>query len=293
MKSMDLAKWILITEWFWPENENRQKELTRTLFENLESNELEKVVIYAETLEGLDDFLRDEKLEIFASLSRPTYRSLIEDANSYAPNRQIVIANNDISFRYFENFESNKSTVYCSTRYELHGNDLIWFDDIYDHRVKGNKKKNHIWSQDAWFFHTPLDLKGGNYVMGTPACDNKIARHFMMSGYRILNNGRDIKLAHHHEELGRNYNKTKLPSPYLYPAITGKNRIVFFPKHPPYGSKLRFHNWHIWRSLFLSRWDFLFTLRLLINKFFFKKKSSYDLEYDPALKWQRRRTKTS
>ena len=271
------GKWTLITEWFWPHHEMRRAELTRALSENLKCAEVEKVILYAETLEGLEAFRGYEKLSVVEPKKRPTYNRLIENANCLGPDRSVVIANNDISFRFFENFTPQNDTVYCSTRHELINDGIVWFDDVIDHRAQGGKRKNHIWSQDAWFFQTPLRLKGGNYVMGTPGCDNKIAWHFFKSGYRILNNGRDIKLVHHHEELERNYDRAKLPSPFLYPSISGKNRIALFPMHPPYGTRFASLVWHIGKSLFLSPGDFLFTMRFLIEVAIFRKQLNFKI----------------
>lgn len=271
-------EWTLISEWFWPKNEIRRAELTRTLSENLDCSQIEEVVLYAETIEGLEKFLGNEKLTIIQSKKRPTYSRLVKEANNRGALRLVVIANNDISFRYFKNFLPQTDTVYCSTRHELVNDEIIWFDDIIDHRVPGGKHKSHVWSQDAWFFQTPLKLKGGNYVMGTPGCDNKIAWHFFKSGYKVLNNGCDIKLIHHHRKLGRDYNKKKLPSPYLYPSISGSNRIVFFPKKPPYGKRVGFQDWHILKSLFLSPWDFLFTIHLLTDKMILRREFNYKIK---------------
>ena len=135
-----IGKWTLITEWFWPKNEIRRAELARTLSENLECSQLEEVVLYAETIEGLEKFLGNEKLTIFQSKKRPTYSRLVKEANNRGALRLVVIANNDISFR-FSKFSPQTDTVYCSTRHELDKDKIIWFDDIIDHRVPGGAKK--------------------------------------------------------------------------------------------------------------------------------------------------------
>ena len=96
------GKWTLVTEWFWPHNEMRRAELTRTLSENLKCAEVEKVILYAETLKGLEAFRRHDKLSVVEPKKRPTYNRLIEDANCLGPNRLVVIANNDISFRFLK-----------------------------------------------------------------------------------------------------------------------------------------------------------------------------------------------
>ena len=81
----------------------------------------------------------------------------------------------------------------------------------------------------------------------------------------------------YHEELERNYDQAKPPSPFLYPSISGKNRIALFPMHPPYGMRFASVVWHIGEILFLSPSDFLFTMRFLIEAAIFRKRSTSKL----------------
>ena len=261
-----MQKWSLVTEWYWHSDFQRQRELQRALSENIECDAIEKIILFKESDEGLD-FIKDKtKIEFIKPRSRPTFNQLVNFSALQLPRRNVVLANNDISFLSFKNFIPEERTVYSCTRHEIVKDAEVWFDNVHP------LKNHHERSQDAWFFKSGTKLRGGHFVMGTPGCDTRVNWLFKESGNSVLNIGKRVKLRHYHEETSRNYSNCILPSPRLYVNESGVNRIIFHWKIRFYDNALPVHNnmqlkdWDLFRSLFASPWEFVFTSRFYLRK---------------------------
>mgnify|MGYP007072033903 CR=1 FL=1 len=256
-------QWIILTEWYWPENKERRAELTQCLHENVESPEVRKIVLFSETMEGLDEnTLASSKIIIKPAASRPTFKSLVMYASGNFENNRIAIINNDISFKHFKNFKPDIETVYCISRYEIEDDSAIWFDD---YQQTNGSSKSHSASQDAWLFQSGIKLRGGGFCLGIPGCDNRIAWLFKESGNTVINNGKKICLVHRHESQIRNRSGESIPSPYLFLDIDGTKIERFYPTLPYYQFGRNPFKWHFFRSLTMSSDDFWLTIQFVIR----------------------------
>ncbi|MDC1486437.1 hypothetical protein N8134_02750 [Flavobacteriales bacterium] len=261
-----VTEWTLFTEWFWPKNKTRRAEIKATLEQNISSIHIDVIVLFCETKEGLEDIALT-KVRIIESQNRPTYNDLFKIAARDYSGKQVVIANNDISFAQFNNFVPDQQTVYPCSRYEWLHKELIWFDDFHS-RINAHER-----SQDAWFFIAGLKIHGGFFPMGTPGCDSRLNWLLHESGIELINVGRMVRLIHNHVETNRNYSKPMLPSPRMFCNISGVNTFSFHWKKrflDPTVSWMRnipIHKYDIVRSLFSSKAEFYFTTRFYFRRF--------------------------
>lgn len=261
-----MQKWSLITEWYWPSDYQRQRELRRALSENIECDAIEKIVLFKESDEGLDFINKNTKIESITPSSRPTFNQLVSFSAKQLSSRNVVLANGDISFLSFNNFVPEERTVYSCTRHEIIEGAEVWFDDTHP------LKNHHERSQDAWFFKSGTKLRGGHFVMGTPGCDSRVNWLFQESGNAVLNIGRQVRLRHYHEDTSRNYSNRMLPTPRLYVNDSGLNSVIFHMKIPFSNNnslshqKRKLKDWDFFRSLFASPWEFFFTSRFYLHR---------------------------
>ncbi len=74
-----------------------------------------------------------------------------------------------------------------------------------------------VFSQDTWIFRGPIKKIIGNFHLGKPGCDNRVAHEIKTSGYRISNPSLTIKTYHFHTSKIRDYKpKDRVPGPYLH-----------------------------------------------------------------------------
>lgn len=113
-----------------------------------------------------------------------------------------IIANLDIYFdeSILLTLDMKKEEVYALSRW-----------NIVRDKVKHFIRKD---SQDAWIFRGVPNNVFGDFCMGIPGCDNRLAYEFNKAGYRVANPSYDIKAFHIHSGK-RNYGKQKIPSPYM------------------------------------------------------------------------------
>ena len=248
--------WHLLTEWFKPKSPEREAEFIQCLEENLASPHIQFVHLFCE---GSKPPIGNHTKLIFLELeSRPTYADLIQYSNKIGKDEHVVIANNDISFIAFQNFILNPNEVACTTRHDASPNGPIWYRDVHQRDPKI--------SQDAWFFSTPLCLKGGDFYMGTQGCDNRIAWLFYESGNRIFNNGRDAIILHRHKDQARNYTLDRLPNPYAHPRENGTVEFICKLTSYPRRQNVPLLEWDLLRSMTQSRAEFWFTWKLILRK---------------------------
>lgn len=202
----------LFTSYFTASPE-RQKELELCLRKNIENPLIKRIYLVGE--EGYD-----HPKVTHIPHDRPTYADFFREANRIGGDYNIL-ANSDC---YFDSSLSRlygvgfDKTFLAISRHDIKGGRRIIFD------ATGWGRRG--WSQDAWIWKGQIDIKGGDYYLGLPGCDNKIAYEAKESGYRLSNPAREIKVYHVHETNERNYTEQdRLPEPYLNVPI-GRIREV-------------------------------------------------------------------
>lgn len=144
--------------------------------------------------------------KVFSLTDRLTYKQIFELTNEY-PDCINVIANSDIYFNetiLFSRF-MREDDCYALSRWDYQENGLAVLFDRKD-------------SQDAWVFNGAVKVKGGEFFMGIPGNDNRIAWEIKNSGYNVLNPSKTIHAIHLHLSNHRTYNnKTeRISEPYYF-----------------------------------------------------------------------------
>lgn len=175
----------LFTSYYKDENIERQKEIDFCLNYNKDSMIFDNVIV-------IDD-------------KRPTFKEIFELTKQY-PNDVNVISNSDIFFT--ESILQSKVLDYneCFA--------LARWDYLKGGSIKRLERND---AQDTWIFKGEAKVVGGNFYMGVPGCDNRLAYDIKCSGYKIINPSISIKSVHLHLTDKRNYNKNTMPieKPYL------------------------------------------------------------------------------
>ena len=158
--------------------------------------------------------------EIINFTDRPKYNDFFEATKSY-PNDINILANADIYFN--ESIERVKTMLsmeaFALTRWEINedGN-IVSFDDM--HQYNRGAQARH--SQDVWVFNGVVNGIYGDFHIGRPGCDNRIAFEIMRAGYILSNPSHDIKCIHKHKNTERNYTMGELvPKPYKWVEVGG------------------------------------------------------------------------
>lgn len=130
---------------------------------------------------------------------RLTFKQMFELTKDF-PNDINIIANSDIYFdeTILETRFIDHNTCYALSRWDYNNGMATLF----------NRKD----SQDVWVFNGTVNCNGGEYFLGIPGCDNKIAFELRNSGYSVLNPSKTIHAIHLHNTDYRTYK----PSDRLY-----------------------------------------------------------------------------
>ncbi len=177
----------LFYNYYRDSNLERRKEIDLCFYKNLTNHHINIIVIESQ-----------EKL---------TYNNYIERINQLADDNDIsVFCNSDI---YLD--ETILKTQYMKPR------------DVYAlSRWNIDKKGEYsFWnrpdSQDTWIIKGKVGALEGDFALGTPGCDNRIAYEFRKAGHTVSNPGLSIKTYHVHASNVRTYNKStpSVPPPYL------------------------------------------------------------------------------
>lgn len=182
---MQTSKLNLLTSYYKDRNEKRQKEIEFCLKFNKESGYFDNVITI------------DHR--------RPTYNDFFEITQKY-PDHVNVIANSDIFF--------DQSILQAKTIRVIDCYALSRWDYIRGGKIRHWARQD---SQDVWIIRGKARIKSGNFHLGVPGCDNRIAYEFKQSGYRVTNPSNRIKSIHLHLTEIRNYDQLKdnVPKPYL------------------------------------------------------------------------------
>lgn len=145
---------------------------------------------------------------IIESPTNPTFDFMFEKVNRLSgPNDINIICNSDIYFDDTINLAKRigQKQLYALSRWDLNTHMTASLLDT---------DRN----QDAWIVRGKIENVNGNFRMGKPACDNRLAYEFQTAGYSVLNPGRSIKAYHVHNSGVRhhNYGVDPVPGDYLY-----------------------------------------------------------------------------
>ena len=196
----------LITTFYHEKHINRRNELLLAIRLNSANVIISKIYILCESGE---EFISDLgfKVQIVKQENRPKFKDLISFANTLSSNGVKIIANTDI---YFDGTISkainvNEKQVYCLTRWNQKDDGQIQFFPNFK-------------SQDSWIFRGILPDIIGNYFMGVPGCDNRLAAEFVANGFRIGNPSLSVNSIHLHATEKRTYHKVldRVPGEYAY-----------------------------------------------------------------------------
>ena len=116
--------------------------------------------------------------------NRPTYDRFFEVTKEY-PNDINILANADIYFNDTIKLIQGigKKECYALTRWEEEGEKIVPFETKHSY----NKQAHAKHSQDVWVFNGSVNIKGGNFHLGRPGCDNRIACIIHENGYSVTN----------------------------------------------------------------------------------------------------------
>ena len=196
---------VYLTTWYEEKSPSRAVELALCLWKTLESGEVDHVHLLAEA----EPPFTHEKLSWGMAESRPTYNDFFLRANELGkPGDVLIISNTDL---YPEKGTREKLNY-------LEGNQcfaLSRWDEAKDGTIK---HFNRVDSQDVWAFRYPINMTiKGDFPLGIPGCDNRIAYEIGQVGYELSNPSKTIVFRHVHNSNVRSYKpgKDSVPPPYL------------------------------------------------------------------------------
>lgn len=145
-------------------------------------------------------------LIVLDSSDKPTFDFFFQKINQLAePNDISIICNSDVFFDNSISFASRvgDQEVYALSRWDWH---RLSAPTLYD-------KTN---SQDAWILKGKIENVNGNFKVGSPNSDARIAFEFQQAGYSIRNASKTIKAFHFNDSNTVDFSNDDLVSgPYL------------------------------------------------------------------------------
>lgn len=185
----------------------RCKELDFCLKMNCRNKLFNKIVIINETEEPID-FIdnTDTRIIIINNKKRQTYYDFFKISNIYSDEETInVLCNSDIIIgENFDKINLKKDQIFLLERYEIDNNGFHLKIDL-------NGSDTWIWKG---LFDTKLDI--GQYYMGLPYCDFKLASDFFKNNFKLKNPMIDLKTYHIHLSGIRNFTDLDKVKSFLY-----------------------------------------------------------------------------
>lgn len=183
-----LGKIRLFYNYYEDDNAARRAEIEKCLHKNIDNKYFDIIII--------------------ESATNPTFNFMFEKINKLSGENDInIICNSDIYFDDTINLarKIGFKEIYALSRWDLNPNNVASLLDT-DH------------DQDAWIVRGKIENVNGNFHMGKPACDSRLAYEFKIAGYNVLNPGKSIKAYHVHNSGVRHHNYGIGPEPgeYLY-----------------------------------------------------------------------------
>lgn len=185
---INTTKIRLFFNYYEDKNPERQKELDYCLQKNIDNNLLDIIILESE--------------------KNPTYNFYFEKINQLTgPDDINIIANSDI---FFDNTIGLVSRMQPKEAYVLSRWDWYGEGSIPKHRAIKN-------SQDTWIIRGKAENIDGNFCLGIPFCDNRIAFELSKAGYMVSNPSRSIKTYHYHNSGVRKYaDNERVNGQYLF-----------------------------------------------------------------------------
>ena len=190
-------RFILITEWFPAECETRREEYLRCLKSNLRNSVIDEIhLLIPVHFANLIPIEHPKLIISITEATRLTFRNAFEYADRFH-GFVCIIANADILFdetlNRAEAFTNDGQVIALGRREMDNGKSYV---------------VPRIDSQDAWMFHSPLDLSKSalyslNFYFGVPRCDNRVAGVLREGGFHLVNPIFDIAAVHVHKSLSR------------------------------------------------------------------------------------------
>jgi len=199
---------ILIQQYFYSENQERQKEINQTLQKNIENPLIKEIHLLNESIYNL----KYPKTKEFNIGKRLNYTLAIKHALSLK-DEIVIISNNDIYFddslKIIKDWKDEwNNKVICLTRYEL---------DKYNNPIDQSKSevfyyKNIMmnvepkWSHDSWIFKSnQMQSIKCDFHLGTLGCEGAFACAIRNKNLDIINGYPYIKAIHNHKSMHRTY----------------------------------------------------------------------------------------
>ena len=133
---------------------------------------------------------------------RPHYSDFFKETEKY-PDDINILANADIYFNqtieYLKYLQQGQA--FAITRWEEVDGKIIKFEQ----RNAYNRQAQAKHSQDVWVFKGIAKVPGGNFYIGVPGCDNRIAWE-MSRRYQVFNPCETVQCVHYHKDAKREYN---------------------------------------------------------------------------------------
>lgn len=210
-------KTVLVTTFYNERVKERMDELLHCIRINVGCSKIDKIVLLVE--EGTEKAINHPKIEWKFQERRPTYNDFFRVAND--TNFGIkIIANTDI---YFDDYHLGliEASLGDNQCYAL----SRWDVQLSGHHIHHASPD----SQDVWIFRGKIRNINGNFFIGKPACDNRIAHEIAEAGYEIINPSRTIKTFHYHITGIHNYKRVEsevIPKPYKFlpPMFLGEKQ---------------------------------------------------------------------
>lgn len=196
----------LITTFYCEKHTKRRNELLLAIRMNSANVLISNIYILCESGE---EFISDLgfKVQFIKHENRPKFKDLISFANTLSSDGVKIIANTDIYFdeTISKALDVNEKHVYCLTRWNMTDDEQIQFFPNFK-------------SQDSWIFRGTLPSSIGDYFMGVPGCDNRLAAELLDCNFKISNPSFSVHSIHLHTTEIRTYDKLidRVPGCYAY-----------------------------------------------------------------------------
>ena len=172
----------LFTTYYDEQNPQRRSELRTCLKKNSRCKSISKIYVLSEVEK--DDFLLKNNVKFIEVSRRPVFKDFINIVNSVTSEGDInIISNADIYFDRSLDILAGILLKNCSFA-------LTRWDVGTDGRTRLTELSN---SQDSWIFQGSIRGIEGNFPIGVPGCDNRLAYEIRKAGYRLSNPSISIK----------------------------------------------------------------------------------------------------
>ena len=178
----------------------RNHEIDLCLKLNCSNKLFNKIIIVNETMTDIPFIDKnDKRIIIINNNNRLTYKDFFNYSNQYTSEDTInILINSDIVIG--ENF--------CLLHEKMQLNELF-FLTRYDIDKYAQISLCNLLGCDTWIWKNRIECDVGNYFLGKPYCDFKLAYEFYKIGYKIKNASLDLKTYHIHNINIRNYNHSE------------------------------------------------------------------------------------